>query len=54
MALTPDEIDALTIALETLAGAGGSLKELRGLLTAISNTDLSGISSSMSEVSQCL
>ena len=54
MALTPAEIAELTAELETLADAGVSLRELRNLLTDLSNTDLSSITSSVAQVANAI
>jgi len=54
MALTPEEIAALTTELEALASAGASLGELRRLLTDLSNTDLSSITSSVADVTNAI
>ena len=48
MALTPDEIAALTTEIEALAAAGANLTQLRNVLSELSNTDLSDLRSALS------
>jgi len=50
MALTPEEIAALTAELEALATAGANINQLRNNLSNLSNTDLSDLLSSLGTI----